>query len=116
MFSVFLPLSLCIPVPSPDAEPDADAAPAAYASDYTYYVPTQVVAEPPTSQYHAQDDAGQYNFGFASPDQTKQEVKTADGVVRGAYSYVNANGVVQSVNYIADVLRVQSCCNKSSRA
>jgi len=97
-------LSLAVPLPSPDAEPEADASPAAYASDYTNYVPVQAVAEPPSSQYHAQDDIGQYNFGFASPDQTKQEVKTADGVVRGAYSYVDANGIVQSVNYIADAL------------
>ena len=34
----------------------------------------------------------------------KQEVKTADGVIRGAYSYVDSNGIVQSVNYIADAL------------
>jgi hypothetical protein len=29
---------------------------------------------------------------------------TADGVVRGSYSYVDANGAVQSVNYISDAL------------
>eukprot|EP00092_Neocalanus_flemingeri_P019193 GFUD01020792.1.p1 GENE.GFUD01020792.1~~GFUD01020792.1.p1 ORF type:complete len:769 (+),score=201.03 GFUD01020792.1:62-2308(+) len=104
VFSVFISVSLAVPLPSPDAEPEADASPAAYASDYTYYVPAQEVLEPPSSQYHAQDDIGQYNFGFSSPDQTKQEVKTADGVVRGAYSYVDANGIVQSVNYIADAL------------
>merc|ERR1712001_777477 len=34
----------------------------------------------------------------------KQEVKTADGTVRGAYQYVDANGIVQTVNYIADAL------------
>jgi len=104
LFVFFVLLSLSLGVPLPDAEPDA--APAAYASDYTHYVPVQTVAAPapPSSQYHAQDDVGQYNFGFASTDQTKQEVKTADGVVRGAYSYVDANGIVQSVNYIADAL------------
>merc|ERR1711892_88262 len=102
VFSVLFSLSLGVPVPSPDAEPDA--APAAYAADYTHYVPVQAVAEPQAAQYHAQDDIGQYNFGFSSSDQTKQEVRTADGVVRGAYSYVDANGIVQSVNYIADAL------------
>merc|ERR1711962_1469507 len=102
VLSVLFSLSLGVPLPSPDAEPDA--APAAYASDYTHYVPAQVVADPPASQYHAQDDAGQYNFGFASTDQTKQEIKTADGVVRGAYSYIDADGLTQTVNYIADAL------------
>merc|ERR1712079_967296 len=33
-----------------------------------------------------------------------QEVKTADGVIRGAYSYVDSDGIVQTVNYIADGL------------
>lgn len=28
--------------------------------------------------------------------------RTADGVTRGAYSYVDSNGIVQSVNYEAD--------------
>merc|ERR1711971_1337226 len=82
--------------------PDADPSPAAYASDYTQYF---AAPEPsPSSQFHSQDDAGQYNFGLNSVDQTKQEVKTADGGVRGAYSYVDANGLTQSVNYIADAL------------
>ena len=104
VLSVLFPLSLAVPLPSPDPDPDPDAAPAAYASDYTHYVPAHAVAQSPSSQYHAQDNVGQYNFGFTSPDQTKQEVKTADGVIRGAYSYVDANGIVQSVNYIADAL------------
>ena len=33
-----------------------------------------------------------------------KQVKTADSVSRGAYSYVDSNGIVQSVNYIADAL------------
>jgi hypothetical protein len=32
------------------------------------------------------------------------ETKTADGVVRGSYSYIDANGLLQSVNYISDAL------------
>ena len=58
----------------------------------------------PSPQYHAQDDFGQCSFGFASPYQTKSELTTADGIVKGAYSYVDSNGVIQSVNYIADAL------------
>merc|ERR1712147_505666 len=34
----------------------------------------------------------------------KQELKTADGVTRGSYSYVDANGLVQTVNYLSDAM------------
>ena len=56
------------------------------------------------SQFHAQDDLGQYNYGYSHPSQTKQELKTADGVTRGSYSYVDANGLLQTVNYISDAM------------
>merc|ERR1712026_43385 len=62
------------------------------------------VAAPEPSQYHAQDDFGQYSFGYSDGNSVKQEVKTADGVIRGAYSYVDSDGIVQTVNYIADGL------------
>merc|ERR1712061_670422 len=62
------------------------------------------VAAPQPSQYHAQDDAGQYSFGYNDGSSVKQEIKTADGVIRGAYSYVDSDGIVQNVNYIADAL------------
>merc|ERR1711953_901483 len=63
-----------------------------------------VPADVTNSQFHAQDDIGQYNYGYYSPTSTKQELKTADGVTRGSYSYVDANGLVQTVNYISDAL------------
>merc|ERR1719158_1123513 len=96
-----------------------------YATNYGYNVPASapVVAASPVvesskvvapvsgapydasnSQYHAQDDFGQYNYGFSHPTQTKQELKTADGVTRGSYSYVDANGLLQTVNYISDAM------------
>ena len=31
-------------------------------------------------------------------------LQTADGVTRGSYSYVDANGLVQTVNYISDAM------------
>jgi len=63
-----------------------------------------VVAAPAvtSSQYHAQDELGQYSYGYAGGPSAKSEVKTADGITRGAYSYVDANGLVQQVNYVAD--------------
>ncbi|XP_071441685.1 vitelline membrane-like protein [Hetaerina americana] len=58
-----------------------------------------------SSQYHAQDEIGQYSYGYAGGPSTKSEVKTFDGVTRGGYSYVDSEGQVQSVNYVADPLR-----------
>ena len=51
-----------------------------------------------------QDEVGAYTYGYNSAEQTKSEVKTADGVVRGSYSYIDANGIVQTVNYISDAM------------
>ncbi|XP_026293117.2 uncharacterized protein LOC113217433 [Frankliniella occidentalis] len=56
------------------------------------------------SQYHAQDEAGQYSYGYNGGLSTKNEEKTVDGVTRGAFSYVDSNGVVQSRSYVADAL------------
>ena len=66
--------------------------------------PVIVAPEATGYQYHSQDDIGQYSFGYADGNSGKQEIKTADGVVRGSYSYVDSDGIVQTVNYIADAL------------
>merc|ERR1712086_231291 len=52
--------------------------------------------------FHAQGVLGDYNYGYATPTSSKQEFRTPDGVVQGTYSYVDANGVVQTVNYVSD--------------
>jgi len=63
------------------------------------------VISPVTSQqYHAQSEIGEYNYGYSNPTGAKAETRTVDGVVRGTYSYVDANGIVQTANYIADDL------------
>ena len=49
-----------------------------------------------------QDEFGQYNYGYSDPNSAKQEVKDINGIVQGSYSYVDANGIVQTTNYIAD--------------
>merc|ERR1712060_989528 len=82
----------------------AAAAPAPVAAAAPVAAPVVAAATPvdvTNSQYHAQDDFGQYNYGYSDPNSVKQEVKTADGVTRGSYSYVDANGIVQTVNYIS---------------
>merc|ERR1712088_572848 len=102
---------------APVIAPEVSYAYLPYASNYGYSVPAVapapvaapvVAAATPVdvtnSQYHAQDDFGQYNYGYSDPNSVKQEVKTADGVTRGSYSYVDANGIVQTVNYISDAM------------
>merc|ERR1712060_117034 len=86
---------------APVIAPEVSYAYLPYASNYGYSVPAAgpapvaapvVAAATPVdvtnSQYHAQDDFGQYNYGYSDPNSVKQEVKTADGVTRGSYSYV----------------------------
>jgi len=55
-----------------------------------------------SSQYHAQDELGQYSYGYAGGPSAKAESKDAFGNVRGSYSYIDSNGLQQVVNYVAD--------------
>lgn len=55
-----------------------------------------------SSQYVSQDTLGQYSYGYAEPNSQKTETRSANGVTSGAYSYVDANGIVQSVKYVSD--------------
>lgn len=63
----------------------------------TFQIPIQ-------SQYHAQDELGQYSYGYNSPLSAKNEIRTADGITRGGYAYLDANGLLQNVQYTADSL------------
>ncbi|EFN77846.1 Cuticle protein 6, partial [Harpegnathos saltator] len=49
-----------------------------------------------------QDSLGQYSFGYSAPGSARSEVRTANGATRGAYSYVDATGVIQTAQYVAD--------------
>merc|ERR1712156_722859 len=64
----------------------------------------------PSSQFHAGDEFGNIQYGYANINSQKHEVGNTYGGVSGTYSYVDANGVVQTTNYIADGLgfRVQA--------
>lgn len=55
-------------------------------------------------QYHAQDEFGQYSYGYSEPLSAKKEIKTLDGVTRGSYSYIDAENKLQTVDYVADGL------------
>merc|ERR1719153_1377056 len=54
------------------------------------------------SQFHAQDEFGNLNYGYANINSVKQEVGNTYGGVSGGYSYVDANGELQQIQYIAD--------------
>merc|ERR1711997_863837 len=73
-----------------------------YSTSYVPAAPIAPVTPVQSSQFHAQDEFGQYNYGYSNPTSAKQEYKTADGIVQGTYSYVDANGIVQTTNYVAD--------------
>jgi hypothetical protein len=66
------------------------------------HAPVAVAPALTSSQYHAQDELGQYSYGYAGGPSAKAESKDAFGNVRGSYSYIDANGLQQVVNYVAD--------------
>lgn len=55
--------------------------------------PTIITASAPViSQYHSQDALGQYTYGYNGGSSAKIESKSLDGITRGSYSYVDAEG------------------------
>ena len=59
---------------------------------------------PVQSQYHAQDELGQYSFGYVGGPSSRAETRDAFGRVTGAYNYVDSEGKVQTQHYVADAL------------
>ena len=100
--AVAAPLAIA---PTPLAAPVAIApAPTPFAAPVPVapIAPVAPIVEPPSSQFHAQDEFGQFSFGYQNINSAKTESKDAFGVTRGSYQYVDANGILQTVNYIAD--------------
>merc|ERR1719422_244004 len=81
----------------------AKAAPVAAAPVAVAPAPVAVPA-PVSSQYQAQDEFGNVNYGYSNINSAKQEVGNAYTGVAGSYKYVDANGVPQRVDYVADDL------------
>merc|ERR1711892_950971 len=46
----------------------------------------------PSSQFHAQDEFGQFSFGHAEGPSARTEARNAYGVTTGSYQYIDANG------------------------
>jgi len=83
----------------------ANYAPVTYAAPVQAApVPALPYAAPYTtgSQFHAQDEFGNLNYGYTNLNSAKHEVGNTYGGVTGGYSYVDANGALQRVEYIAD--------------
>merc|ERR1719348_669374 len=65
------------PVVAQAAPVVAQAAPVvAQVAPVVQAAPVVAAASPEGSQYHAQDDIGQYSFGYSDGNSVKQEVKT----------------------------------------
>ncbi|XP_047112462.1 ice-structuring glycoprotein-like [Schistocerca piceifrons] len=102
-YSAAAPAAISYAAAAPAAISYTAAAPAAIS--YTAAAPAAVVAPVSiSSQYHAQDELGQYNYGYHDGISAKSEVRGIDGSVAGGYSYVDGNGVVQSARYTADAV------------
>ncbi|XP_017475794.1 PREDICTED: uncharacterized protein LOC108366042 [Rhagoletis zephyria] len=56
---------------------------------------------PANTQYHEQDSDGFYSYGYSAGRSAKAEYLTLDGSSRGFYSYVDADGKLQTVKYEA---------------
>ena len=85
------------------AAPVAAYAPATYAA--APVAPVAAYAPAPYSagsQFHAQDEFGNLNYGYANLNSAKQEIGNTYGGVSGGYQYVDANGKLQQVRYVAD--------------
>merc|ERR1711963_1228572 len=79
------------------AAPIAAAPVVAAAPAYAAYAPYTA-----GSQFHAQDEFGNLNYGYANINSNAHVVGNAYGGVTGGYSYVDANGELQHVEYVAD--------------
>merc|ERR1712002_132362 len=53
-------------------------------------------------QFHAQDEFGQFSFGHAGGPSARTESRDAYVVTTGSYQYLDAHGLIQTVNYISD--------------
>merc|ERR1719342_402295 len=89
------------PVAYTSAVAPAAVAPAAVAPAYNNYVAPY---SPIQSQYHSQDELGQYSFGYSGGPSNRAETRDAYGNVRGAYTYIDSNGEPQTQHYVADAL------------
>merc|ERR1712203_956044 len=90
----------------PLAYPATAAAPLSYAYPFagTRAVVAPVPAAPLAHQYHAVDEFGNVAYGYVDHHSAKQESGNGFTGVTGSYQYVDPNGLLQTVQYVADAL------------
>merc|ERR1712126_674983 len=66
--------------------------------------PYVVPAAPLASQFHSQDEFGNNVYGYSNINSAKHEAGHPLVGVSGGYSYVDANGKLQTTSYVADGL------------
>merc|ERR1712123_126911 len=66
------------------------------------YAPGLAPAPGASSQFHAQDEFGQFSFGHAGGPLARSEARNAYGITTGSYQYVDANGLLQTAQYVSD--------------
>ena len=102
-----------IAAPAPVITKAAIAAPAVAAPAVVAKAAPVAVAAAPAiaapgvhaTQYHAQDELRNYEFGYQNPNSARTEKGNAElGTVAGSYSYVDGHGLTQKVDYVADAL------------
>merc|ERR1711931_602701 len=65
---------------------------------------TPAVIPPVSSQFHAGDEFGNSQYGYSNLNSAKHEIGNAFGQKSGSYQYVDPNGNLQTVTYVADEL------------
>merc|ERR1712045_783812 len=68
----------------------------------SYPSPAPAVPYSRASQFHAQDEFGNLQYGYNNLNSMKQETGNTYTGVTGAYSYVDPHGLLQRVEYVAD--------------
>merc|ERR550534_2810459 len=61
-------------------------------------------AVPHAQQFHTQDEFGNLAFGYSNLNSARHEQGNTYGGRVGSYSWVDANGVLQRTEYVADGL------------
>merc|ERR1712242_3246 len=104
-YAAHAPVTYTAPVTTVAAAPvEVKAAPVEIKSTPVTYAAAYAPAYAPSSQYQAQDEFGNLQYGYANINSAKTETGNTYAGVTGGYSYVDANNKLQTVNYVADGL------------
>ncbi|KAJ8920641.1 hypothetical protein NQ315_004780 [Exocentrus adspersus] len=92
---------VCVLAAVATAEPSGVASPLIYSSPLAVAAPV-AISSPVSTQYHAQDELGQYSYGYSNEHSAKSEARSVNGVTIGGYTYVDPAGKLQKVEYSSD--------------